>query len=49
MGCSLRTVEEWDANFWNNNEEFPNDGSEKSKLRLFAYETAKRWFDVMLK
>jgi hypothetical protein len=46
MGCFTRTVEEWDADFWNNPDEFPNDGSEKSKLRLFAYETARKWFDI---
>lgn len=47
MGCFTRTIEEWDADFWNNDKEFPNDGSEKSNLRLFAYETAKRWFEII--
>lgn len=47
MGCFLRTVEDWDKNFWNNDKEFPNDGSIKSKSRLFAYETAKKWFDII--
>jgi hypothetical protein len=32
---------------WNNNNEFPNDGSEKSKLRFFAFETAKKWFEII--
>ena len=47
MGCYTRAVDEWDADFWNNPNEFPNDRSEKSKLRLFAYETAKRWFEII--
>ena len=49
MGCYLRTVEDWDNDFWNNNSEFPNDGSVKSNLRLFAYETAKKWIEINLK
>ena len=47
MGCYLRTVEDWDKDFWNNNNEFPNNGSEKSNMRLFAYETAKKWFEIV--
>ena len=47
MGCYLRTVEDWDKDFWNNNNEFPNNGSEKSNMRLFAYETAKKWFEII--
>ena len=47
MGCYVRTLEEWESDFWNNTKEFPNDGSEKSKLRLFAYETAKKWFEII--
>lgn len=47
MGCHDRSVTEWDADFWNNNREFPNNGSVKSQLRLMAYETAKKWFDVI--
>jgi hypothetical protein len=46
MGCYTRTVEDWDKDFWNNRKEFPNDGSEKSNMRLFAYETAKRWLEL---
>ena len=45
--CYLRTVEEWQSDFWNNNEEFPNDGSGKSNLRVFAYKTAKKWFKTI--
>jgi hypothetical protein len=47
MGCFMRKVSEWESNFWNNNFEFPNDGSEKSNLRLFAFETAKKWFNII--
>jgi len=46
MGCYLRKLSEWRTDFWNNNNEFPNDGSEKSNLRLFAFETACKWFDI---
>ena len=46
MGCFTRKLSDWETDFWNNNNEFPNDGSEKSNMRLFAFETAKRWFEV---
>jgi len=50
MGCHTRKLSEWESDFWNNEKEFPNNNSEKSNLaaimRLFAYETAKRWFEV---
>ena len=49
MGCHDRSVSEWDANFWNNNNEFPNDGSIKSELRVIAYNTAKAWIELQLK
>ena len=47
MGCFVRTIEEWEKDFWNNNTEFPNDGSEKSNARLFAFQTAKKWFETI--
>lgn len=47
MGCFTRKLSDWESDFWNNDNEFPNDGSEKSNLRLFAFETAKRWFEVI--
>jgi len=47
MGCFTRTLEEWENNFWNNETEFPDDNSEKSKLRVFAFEIAKKWFDII--
>jgi len=43
MGCKWLSIEEWEANFWNNNSEFPNDGSRKSNMRLAAYNFAKEW------
>ena len=47
MGCFTRKLSEWESDFWNNNNEFPNDNSEKSNMRLFAFETAKKWFDLI--
>ena len=44
MGCFTRKVSEWQKDFWNNDNEFPNNDSEDSKLRLFAYKTALNWF-----
>ena len=46
MGCHDRTIKEWDENFWNNNNEFPNDNSLKSNQRVLAYETAKKWLQL---
>ena len=46
LGCHTRTLEEWEANFWNNDKEFPNDGSESSELRLNAYNFAKKWAEI---
>jgi hypothetical protein len=46
MGCYNRSLEEWESNFWNNNDEFPNNGSMKSNLRLMAYNTAKAWLEL---
>ena len=47
MGCYFRTRKDWDADFWNNNSEFPNDGREPSELRKLAYETACKWLDLV--
>lgn len=43
MGCHWRSLAEWEADFWNNPKEFPNDGSAKSNMRLAAYNFAKEW------
>jgi hypothetical protein len=47
MGCYTRKLSEWEADFWNNDNEFLNNGSEKSNMRLFAFETAKKWFEII--
>jgi uncharacterized protein YjbI with pentapeptide repeats len=46
LGCYLRSVEEWEKDFWNNNNEFPNDNSIKSQLRVLAFETCKKWLEI---
>jgi hypothetical protein len=46
MGCHDRSVVDWDTDFWNNNDEFPNNGSIKSNLRVIAYDTAKKWIEL---
>ena len=38
LGCFLRTRQEWESDFWNNDDEFPNNGSEKSEARLRAFD-----------
>jgi len=45
LGCYLRTVEEWEANFWNNTIEFLDHESKESKDRLFAFDMAKQWLE----
>lgn len=42
LGCYDRTIEEWDADFWNNNKEFP-EGSPLGQIRKLNYETLKNW------
>lgn len=46
MGCYLRSVEEWEKDFWNNPDEFTDHESMEGKLRLFAFETAKKWLEL---
>jgi len=46
LGCYTRLVSEWENDFWNNNSEFPNDGSLKSEYRKLAYETCKKWLEL---
>ena len=43
MGCRWRSLAEWEADFWNNPKEFPNDGSPKSNMRLAAFNYVKEW------
>ena len=47
MGCHNRTLDEWTSDFWNNDDEFPNNDSLDSNLRLMAFETAKKWFELI--
>jgi len=42
MGCKNMKLSEWVNNFWNNDREFPNDGSEKSNKRLYAFNVMRR-------
>ncbi|MCP4987223.1 MAG: pentapeptide repeat-containing protein [Colwellia sp.] len=46
LGCYFRTIDDWEMDFWNNNRDFPNDGSIDSELRKLAYETGKRWIEL---
>ncbi len=46
LGCQFRLVSEWEANFWNNPREFPNDGSPESQHRLLAYQTCLEWLRI---
>jgi len=49
MGCYTRKLSDWDADFWNNPNEFTNHESEESKFRVFAFETAKNWLNLQPK
>ena len=49
MGCHNRILSDWESDFWNNPTEFPDNGSVKSNLRLMAFETAKKWFEIIEK
>jgi len=49
MGCYDRLLSEWESDFWNNNNEFPNNGSLDSELRVMAFEVAKKWFEIIEK
>ena len=41
LGCFLRTLSEWENDFWNNKNEFPNDKSKNSTKRLRVYNLLK--------
>jgi hypothetical protein len=45
LGCRTQTRQEWESNFWNNDNEFPNNGSEKSIARLRAFKVACFFLD----
>ena len=42
LGCYLRTIDEWDGDFWNNNDEFP-EGSESGNLRFETFNKIKKY------
>jgi len=42
LGCHCRTLAEWEKDFWNNDKEFPNNGSVKSQKRLYLFELYKQ-------
>ena len=46
MGCYTRTLEEWDKDFWNNPNEFPNNGDLDSKMRELGFNLAKEWLKL---
>jgi len=46
MGCHLRTREDWEKDFWNNPQEFPNNGDKASAKRLLAFKLAIQWLDA---
>jgi carbonic anhydrase/acetyltransferase-like protein (isoleucine patch superfamily) len=47
LGCFTRTRKEWEAGFWNNKKEFPNNNSEKSKARLRAFKMCCTFLDLI--
>jgi len=49
MECYDRLRSEWEADFWNNPSEFPNDGSPKSEARLRAFKTICFFLDQIKK
>ena len=49
LGCFTRTREEWEEDFWNNDNEFPNNNSEKSKARLRAFKMCCNFLDLIKK
>lgn len=46
LGCHWRKVSDWENDFWNNPEEFPNNGNIDSKLRWLAYQTCLQWLEI---
>jgi hypothetical protein len=46
LGCYFRPVSEWEADFWNNPSEFPEDRSTVSLQRLMAYRACLEWLRI---
>ena len=49
MGCFFRKISDWENNFWNNPNEFPDDGSVKSVGRYNRFLQIKEYLDKMIK
>ena len=49
LGCFTRTRKEWEDDFWNNDDEFPNDNSKKSNARLRAFQMCCNFLDLIKK
>lgn len=47
LGCFTRSVTDWKKDFWNNDNEFPNDNSKSSKRRLVAYKSCLNYFELL--
>ena len=45
-GTNYSQLSKWEIDFWNNNNEFPNDNSKRSNLRSPVFELIKRWFKI---
>ena len=48
LGCYLRTIQEWENDFWNNRDEFP-EGSPQGTLRWNAFLLIKNFLESQLK
>jgi hypothetical protein len=46
LGCFCRLVSEWKKDFWNNDNEFPNNGSIESESRKLAFKTCLEWLRI---
>jgi len=46
MGCKKQSAEEWKTNFWNNVNEFPDNGSLPTRERQFGLNVALQWIDL---
>ena len=49
LGCHIRKRTEWESDFWNNDNEFPDNGSLESMRRVMAFELCCKWLDAKVK
>lgn len=47
LGCDLRTLADWENDFWNNDCEFPNDKSEESQKRFELFGLYKKIINII--